>query len=136
MTESRRSGIAIALVCLVAFTALGAIPAGIAFLADPGGGSLGMTPDLLLRGPFRDYTVPGLFLLLVLGLGGTLVAWGLWKRRSWGAAAALGYGVTLLAWITVQAWVIGVTSPLQPVFGTIGLLIAVFAAAERTRRAG
>lgn len=129
MTEPRRTPIATALLVIVALTGLGAIPAGIGLLTDPSGAALGLSPDLLVRGPFADFTVPGLFLLLVLGLGALPVVWGLWRRVAWGATAALGYGVVLLAWITIQALMIGIVSPLQPVFGTVGLLIAAFAVA-------
>lgn len=131
MTDSPRSRIAAALAVIVALTGLAAIPTGIGLLTEPSGTSLGVHPDMLLRGPFSDFTVPGLFLLLVLGVGAGPAAWGLWTRKTWGATAALGYGVVLLAWITAQTYVMGIVSPLQPVYGTVGLLIAAFAVAER-----
>lgn len=130
MTESRKRPPSILLLfLLVAFTGLGAIPAGIGLLADPSGANLGLSTELLTTGPFTDFTIPGLFLLVVLGVGVFPVAWGVWTRKPWGVPAAFGYGVVLLAWITIQAFIIGIVSPLQPVYGTIGLLIVAFAAA-------
>jgi hypothetical protein len=129
MTDTTdRPRIALVLLVLVALTGLGAILAGVGLLADPSGADLGMSTELL-AGVFADFTIPGLFLLLILGLGAAIPAWGLRTVRPWGPAAALGYGVVLLAWITVQALIIGIVSPLQPVFGTVGLLICAFALA-------
>lgn len=133
MTEARRPRILTALLVIVVLTGLSAIPAGIGLLTDPTGSSLGMSPDLLHRGPFDDFTIPGLFLLLVLGVGAALPAWGLGARKPWGATAALGYAIVLLAWISAQAAIIGIVSPLQPVYGSLGLIIAAFALAVRNR---
>lgn len=133
MTDARRPRILTALLVIVILTGLSAVPAGIGLLTDPSGASLGMSPDLLHRGPFDDFTIPGLFLLLVLGAGAAIPAWGLGARKPWAATAALAYGIILLAWITAQAAIIGIVSPLQPVYGTIGLVIVAFALAVRNR---
>ena len=136
MTEPWQSRVSTVLLLIVALTGLGALPAGIGLLAEPSGAGLGMSPGMLARGPFHDFAIPGLFLLLVLGLGAAIPVWGLWRRRRWGARAAAAYGAVLLAWITAQALIIGIVSPLQPVYGTIGLLIVAFAlAAAREPRA-
>lgn len=133
MTDSgKRPPSVVLLLVLVALTGLGAIPAGIGLLADPSGGNLAMTPEMLQRGPFHDYRVPGLFLLAVIGLGAIPVVRGLWTRKAWAPTAALGYGVVLLAWITIQALIIDILSPLQPIYGTVGLLIVAFAVAARS----
>lgn len=131
MDSGKRPLSIILLLIVIALTGLGAIPAGIGLLADPTGGNLAMTPGMLRRGPFDDYTIPGLFLLVAIGLGAIPVAWGLWTRRRWAPSAALVYGVVLLAWITIQALIIGIVSPLQPIYGTVGLLIVAFAVAAR-----
>ena len=131
MTEARPRIVTILLV-IVVLTGLSALPAGIGLLADPTGGSLGMSPDLMQRGPFEDFTIPGLFLLLVLGAGAAIPAWGLGARKPWAATAAIAYGAVLLAWITAQAAMIGIVSPLQPVYGTLGLVIVAFALAVRS----
>ena len=133
MTEARRPRIHTALLVIVVLTGLSAIPAGIALLTDPTGASLGMSADMLHRGPFDDFAIPGLFLLVVLGAGAAIPARGLGVRKPWGATAALVYGILLLAWITIQAVIIGIISPLQPVYGTIGLVITAFALGLRSK---
>jgi len=46
--------------------------------------------------PFPDYFLPGLTLLVILGVLPLLVSWGLWKRRGWAWPAGLAIGVALL----------------------------------------
>lgn len=55
------------LVFFLLFLALGGLYGGIAMLADPTGSALQMTEILSLL-PVPDYTLPGLFLLFVMGL--------------------------------------------------------------------
>lgn len=133
MSEARPPRIMTPLLVIVVLTGLTAILGGGALLADPTGASLELSPELLRRGPFDDFAIPGLFLLVVLGAGAVIPAWALGAGRPWAATAALAYGVVLLAWITVQAAMTGIVSPLQPVYGTIGLVIVAFALGLRSR---
>jgi hypothetical protein len=56
-------------VALELFTALGAIPVGLMFLADPTGASIGLTSGWIEATPFGSYTIPGLYLVAVNGIG-------------------------------------------------------------------
>jgi len=92
---------------------------------------------LLARAPFQDYFAPGVILVTVLGLAPLLVAFGLWRRPAWRAAARLNpwrryhwawsgavlVGIALLVWIGVQLMLIGYVSRLQPLYGLVGALI-------------
>lgn len=106
------------LVLLHFLLALGALYGGWMLLTDPLG--FGMRPEWLDRSPFRSYTFPGLFLLVVLGVMPILVAVGLLRRtffpwgyafniyrdRHWAWTFSLLTGLILVAWIAVQlAWV-------------------------------
>ena len=76
-----------------------------------------------LRGtPFRDYTVPGLF-LLAGGLGMVLAAVAQLSR--WPAAARWSeiVGALLMLWIIVQVAIIGYVSWMQPVSFIAGAVI-------------
>jgi hypothetical protein len=59
--------------------AFGGLYGGIAMLLDPSGGSLQMTEVLPLL-PVRDYFLPGLFLLGVMGIFPLILVYGLWFR--------------------------------------------------------
>ena len=83
-------------VVLEIFTAIGAIPVGLMFLADPSGGMIQMQPGWIEGTVFKTYLVPGLYLLLVNGIGmlvmrGTPAS----RQRSVGSSAAVS--VLLLA---------------------------------------
>lgn len=93
----------------------GALYGGYGLLSDAEG--LGVE-EAWLRGPFDDYTVPGLFLLVVIG-GGMLVLAALAAARSrWSALAALAMGGILAAWLVIETAVIGYRGAPQ-----LGLLV-------------
>jgi hypothetical protein len=69
------------------------------------------------------YLVPGFILLTALGIGPLIVAYGVWRRRTWGRFTALMVGIALVGWIGVEVAVIGYRSspPLPVVYGLLGL---------------
>ena len=86
-TEPRRmrpvSLIVVTIVLLVEGTA--ALLSGIQMLRDPLGEPLGMELEMLAGSPFVSYLVPGLLLMLFLGVYPLLAALLLWWRPSWPA---------------------------------------------------
>lgn len=118
----RGRGLGLALVQL--FIGLGAVPAGAMLLMDPTGAKIGFTLDMLRGGPFADYTIPGLFLLGVNGLGSLLGAALTLRRHPRSGLLALALGLLLMAWIGVQVLIIGFSSALQPALFLAGLLEA------------
>ena len=94
---------------LVAATGLivgsGALYGGYGLLSDAAG--MGAQQTWLDGSPFPDYTVPGLFLLVVIG-GGMLATSALaFLGRPEAAAAALGMGVVILAWGIIETLTVG-----------------------------
>jgi hypothetical protein len=83
------------------FLAFGGLYGGGAMLLDPSGRSLEMDAVLPLL-PVADYRLPGLFLLVVMGLGPIGLSYGLLTRRRWGWPGALALGVVLAVWLAVQ----------------------------------
>ena len=117
------------------FTALGAVPVGLMFLADPSGGTVGLPPGWIEDTLFGSYLVPGLYLLLVNGVG-MLVLAGLIILRHWSAPWLTGIlGVGLIIWILVQLVVMPETMVLQWVFLATGLLLG-FVALSWLRQTG
>jgi hypothetical protein len=84
---------------------VGALAGGWGLLTDAEG--LGAEAAWLEGSPFSSYLVPGLVLLVVLGLGMLVAAAGTLARRGWAAAAAGAQGVALVAWGVVETAVIG-----------------------------
>lgn len=127
--------------------AVGGFIGAAGFLSDPTGKAMGMD-HLLQRLPLRDYTLPGLFLLVVMGLLPLWVVYGLWTRRcvrpldpldawakhhwAWGAAGVIG--VVLVLWLVAQALMIGFAAPIQWFTAVLDafILATTFAPATRT----
>ncbi len=122
---------------LLLLQAAGAIFGGLGLVVDPQGGFLQMPVSALDGSPFRDYLVPGLILLLLLGVFPLITVAGLWFRPAmpWLAGlerragfdvawlASFTVGVALIMWIVVQVLMIGYVSPLQPIFFVVGVAI-------------
>ena len=109
------------------FTGVLAIPVGLMFLTDPTGASVQIPPGWIEGTVFGSYLVPGLYLLLVNGVG-MLVLAGLVVRCHWSApwlTAILGVG--LIIWILVQLMVMPETMILQWIFLATGLLLGFVA---------
>jgi hypothetical protein len=106
-----------------------------------------MPVSVLRSGPFTDFLVPGLILLLVLGVVPAAIAVALWSRPRWGAMGWLegvfgehwswvGAGVVgagLLIWLVVELWMVG-PSALLWAYGLLAAAIVAAALAPSTRR--
>jgi hypothetical protein len=116
-------------VVLELFTALGAIPVGIMLITDPTGAGVGFPSGWIEATPFGSYLVPGLYLLLMNGVGMLVVA-GLTVVRHWTAPWLTGVlGTGLAIWIGVQLVVMPEVSYLQALFGVIGVVLAAISVA-------
>jgi hypothetical protein len=130
--EGARKG----LLFLLLFLGMSALVGGSGLVADPSGAAIGLPPDLLRGSPFGDYLVPGLVLLIVLGAGPLLAAYGVWTRRRWARLVSFLLGLALILWIGVQIRVIGlqIRPPLQPLYGFIGAAITLLAFVTKSER--
>ena len=117
------------LMAALLFQGLSGVVGGIGLVADPSGGSLGFPLSWLDGSPFTDYLIPGLVLLIVLGIVPLLVIYGLWRRAYWGWLGALLVGAALIVWIVVEILVIGYQAqpPLQAIYGVLGVFIVILA---------
>jgi hypothetical protein len=135
MTARRPLAIRI-LLALLLFQGFSGVAGGWGLTSDPTGSAIGLDLEWLEGSPFPDYLIPGLVLLVILGIGPLVVMGGiLWRlRRAW--FAALLVGVALVVWIVVQVLVIGYVSrpPLQLVYGLLGLGIVVTTLLPSMRR--
>ena len=129
------------------FLAFGGLYGGIAMLLDPSGGSLDMAGILPLL-PVSSFVLPGLFLLVGMGLTPialvyALLAWPKWdglarllggNGRYWAWNATLLLSLTLAVWLTVQGWLIGFRWPIQYVTAVNALLILLLTLTSGVRR--
>jgi hypothetical protein len=103
------------------FVGIMAVPVGLMMILEPEGSPLGIPNEWVADSAFGSFLVPGLFLLLVIGVG-QLVAAGVAMIRHPLAPWLMGaLGVGLLIWIAVQVLIIPL-SFLQPAIFVIGLV--------------
>lgn len=107
---------------ILAFVALGAVPAGYLMITQPDGTGLGMNLDYLKDSPFRDFFIPGLFLFIINGLFNIAGAILCFAKNKHAAIVGLLLGILLTAWIVVQVYSTGLISFIQPLFFVIGFI--------------
>ena len=132
--RARRPALLWVLVGLLVLQGIGGIGGGASLAAKPDGGILKMPLSYLDGSPFADYRVPGLVLLCVLGIFPLVVAFGLQSRRRWAWFGAFAVGCGLMIFELVEVSVIGYNVQ-QPIWGTIGVLIALGSIAPPVQRA-
>ncbi|MCB9320444.1 MAG: hypothetical protein H6570_14270 [Lewinellaceae bacterium] len=104
--------------------ALGAIPAGLALIIYPDGAAVGMSTTLLSQAPFKDFLIPGLFLLIGNGLSNGFGGMLAFLHRPVAGTLGLLLGVFLMAWVLIQVYFIGYLSFLQPLMFGLGVIIS------------
>jgi hypothetical protein len=90
--------------------------------------AFGAKTSWLSGSPFSDYTIPGLYLGIVIGGGMVIAAGAAWRRSCRAASAALVMGLVMLAWLVVETAIVGFRGwqqiPLLAVCGACGLSLA------------
>jgi uncharacterized BrkB/YihY/UPF0761 family membrane protein len=129
----RRPLLSWVLFALLVLQALGGLAGGGALAARPDGSLLKMPLSYIQGSPFPDYRVPGLLLFLVLGVFPLVVAIGLLRRRPWAWFGAFAVGCGLIIFEVVEYGVIGYNVQ-QPVWGSVGALIALTSLAPSVQR--
>ncbi|MFC9709346.1 hypothetical protein ACFTRD_14465 [Paenibacillus sp. NPDC056933] len=106
------------LIIMQGLLGIGAIIGGGVLIIDPSGSLVGMPPSLLEHSPFGSFLIPGIILLLVLGVVPMIIAialirhahWGigeklnLYPNQYWGWTFSLYTGFALIIWIMVQVY--------------------------------
>lgn len=126
------------LVFFLVFLALGGAVGAFYFLSDPSGASIGMEKELAML-PIPDYTLPGIFLLVIMTLAPLFLTYSLTAKPKapllqnlfrfapyhWSWTGTVILGIILLLWLTLEAYFIGFTAPIQYVTAINGFLILV-----------
>lgn len=106
------------------FVAAGAVYGGVGLIAD---NSIGMLPGWLDGTPFDSWTLPGVFLLLIIAAPMTVAAVAELRRMSWAHSASMVAGIAMVGWIVAQLAIIQRYFFLQPVMALCGVLVLVLA---------
>jgi hypothetical protein len=140
MKKSRIPFLVGVLVALLVVLGIGGFYGGISFLIDPLQKRTMNVPLSILDGLFvRDFTLPGLFLFIVMGIIPILLAFGLifrpvwkwtevltgWSKRHWSWAGSLILSILLILWLGLEIIVMksGMLYPPQIATGVLGFVL-------------
>lgn len=110
------------LVILLVFLSLSGL-FGIIFLIDPSGELVEMPLSLLDKLPIDTFFLPGLYLLIIYGIGSSMIAYGLLRQLFWAPVAGLLLGLVLIGWVIGQIILWGTPVMLQYIYLTAGVAI-------------
>ncbi len=108
---------------------IGALFGGALGITDPYGALFGMPADVLKKGPFTSFLIPGLFLFCVIGLGHLAAFLAVKRKLKLHPYISGGFGCILTAWILIQCYILQSIHYLHVIFFIVGLsecLIALY----------
>ncbi len=126
---------------------INALPAGVMFIIDPSGAIIGLSTELLAKAPFGNFLIPGLFLLLVMGLLPIVILYGLvnrskivwaerinlYKEMHWSWTYSFYLGLVMIIWINIQLLMMKEYSFLQVVISLLGVAIIIVTHLPKTK---
>jgi menaquinone-dependent protoporphyrinogen oxidase len=102
---------------------LSAIAGGACLVARPDGSLIQMSPSILVHSPFHDFLVPGLLLLIVIGMGNTWSAILHLRRSDAAAMTSLVAGLALIVWVLVEITMLRSFHAVQGAYLVLGIAI-------------
>jgi hypothetical protein len=111
-----------AIVTLI-FNGISGMVGGYALTTDPSGKSLQMPLYLLDGSPFHNFLVPGLVLLVFIGISSILISYFTIRRKRHYPKMLIGQGAIVWTWLIVEILVIGRLDTLQLVYAIVGLIL-------------
>ena len=133
MEAERRPITIILLIILLVFLGIGGFVGGIPMQMDPSGASMGLPAELLEGLPINNFILPGLFLIVVMGIIPIVIAVGVWRRSKWAWGATLAMGAVLVLWILFQIVLWGFPISIQIFYLMLGLVILAMGLLPSTR---
>ena len=104
------------------FIGITAVLGGFGLVSDPSGTKMNLPLELLKNSPFINYLIPGLILLIVIGVGNVLAGIVTFFRTRYTANLAIFFGVFLILYIAIEVWFIGLLNFSQPLYLILGII--------------
>jgi hypothetical protein len=122
-----------AIVALHILIGIGALAGGLGAVMNPGA-PMGMSVEALKKGPFTSFLVPGLFLMIVLGLGNIGAAIAAARKAPLHGIYSGAMGAIMLAWIVIQCVILEAVVALHIIFFCLGAVQGILACVLLYRR--
>jgi hypothetical protein len=104
---------------------MNAVVAGVLFIIDPSGRTMGMSVSYIKDSPFNSYLIPGIVLLIVNGLLNFIAAYFVFKKKPLASLLVIIQGILLSGWIVIQVIMVKDISPLHIIMFTIGTILTI-----------
>jgi uncharacterized membrane protein len=104
------------------FIGITAVLGGFGLVSDPSGIKMNVPLELLNNSPFANYFIPGLVLLIVIGIGNVLagIVTFLRNRNRYTGNLAVFLGVFLTLYMAIEVLFIGLQNFSQPLYFILG----------------
>ena len=112
---------------LISFIAITATLSGLLLISQPDGSILQLPLSLLEGSPFTTYLIPGVLLLVLVGIINLLAVFFNLKRDPSRYDWAMGGGVSVDVWILAQLIIIQTVHWLHIIYFGIGLIVFLLA---------
>ena len=143
----RRPIFLLPLIVVLILLSLGGFSGAIPMLADPANGGYLEFGEMLPLLPVDNLILPGMFLLVVMGLLPLLLAYGLvarpswewidqffrWSKHYWAWTGTLILVVIIAVWLVYEGWLVG-WFPITYITAGLGALILLFALLPSVRK--
>ena len=111
---------------LQVFVGITAVFGGFGLVSDPSGTKMNVPLELLRNSPFTNYLIPGLVLLIVIGVGNVFAGMVTFLRHRRGGDLAVFFGAFLTLYIVTEVWLIGLVNFSQPLYFVLGAIELIF----------
>ena len=108
---------------LQSFIGLTALRGGYGLVSDPTGATMDTPMEWIRNSPFSDYFIPGLILLIIIGLGNVLAALFTILQQKYSGEIAAILGSFLIIYMSIEIWFIGLRNFLQPIYLILGVIV-------------
>ncbi len=146
-TQQHKPFVVWILIVIEILLGIGAVGSGAMLMIAPDGSLMQMPLSIMQGSPFATFFIPGLILLLFVGIYPLAIAFGLWKKPSWllpekinlfrqyhwSWAGALASGLIVLIWLSVELMWVGY-SVLHTIYYIWGALILLLSLLSPVRR--
>ena len=115
-----------ALGILQIFIGITAVLNGFGLVSDPSGTKMNVPLELLKNSPFTNYLIPGLVLLIVIGVGHVLAGIVTFLRHSYSGNISIFFGALLALYMITEVSFIGLVNFSQPLYFVLGAVELIF----------
>lgn len=136
------------LIFLITFLSIGGFYGGLGLILSPDGEFLQMSLNFLEGTPFTNYLIPGIILLIFMGIFPLLLIFPLiakpdWKKANifniykdmhWAWTYCLFSGIILVLWMDFQLMIIGLGHPIQIIYSFYGIALIIITMLPSVRK--